>query len=166
MHSSFATRDEQRRSFKLHTVEGGFNDGRVYQIRCSSPEVRDMWISQIRSAVLAYQRNCELELYNSRWKRMQHRLRMVYESHNAQVVVALLITGNFFLNCVAFELLPEEGSSTEKLFERLEVIFNFLFLAELLFNLAAHWLLDFFTNAWNVFGAHASSLSLLIYACA
>jgi len=152
MHASVSKRHELRRSFKLPTVKGGFNNGRVYELRCSSAEQRDMWISQIRSAVVAYNRNRELELYNTRWKRLQHRLRIVYESQNAQVIVAVLITSNFLLNCVAFELLPEEGSKTAKLFDLLEVVFNFLFLAELLLNLAAHWLVDYFTNAWNVFG--------------
>jgi hypothetical protein len=165
MHSSISKRHELRRSFKLHTVKGGFSNGRVYEFRCSSAEQRDMWISQIRSAVLAYNRTCERELYNTRWKRTQYRLRVVYEGHNAQVVVAVLITGNFLLNCVAFELLPEDGSSTAKLFDRLEVVFNFLFLAELLFNLAAHWLVDFFTNAWNVFGTLATCSSYWSCVC-
>jgi hypothetical protein len=31
------------------------------------------------------------------------------------------------------------------------VIFNYLFLAELIFNLAANWFVDFFRNGWNVF---------------
>ena len=85
MNSSVSKRHELRRSFKLPTVKGGFNNGRVYQLRCSSAEQRDTWIRHIRSAVVAYERNCELELYNTRWKRMQHQLRLVCQGPHAQV---------------------------------------------------------------------------------
>jgi hypothetical protein len=151
MPSGCFSKQMERRSFQVPTVQDGFNNGRVYEILCETPEERDKWVCNIHSAVLAHRQRLELQLYNTRWKRMQHSLRTVYEGNAAQMVVALLITSNFVINCIAFELLPEEGTSTGKVFHDLEVAFNYLFLAELIFNLAAHWFVDFFCNGWNVF---------------
>ena len=149
--SAFFSKQMELRRFQVPTVKGGFNNGRVYEILCDTPEERDKWVCHVHSAVVAHRQRLELQLYNTRWKRMQHALRTVYEGSAAQMVVALLITSNFLINCVAFELLPEEGTSTGNLFHNLEVAFNYLFLAELIFNLAAHWFVDFFCNGWNVF---------------
>jgi hypothetical protein len=38
-----------------------------------------------------------------------------------------------------------------QVFNTLEVVFNYLFLVELVINLAAHWFFDFFEDAWNIF---------------
>ena len=75
------------------------------------------------------------------------------------MVVALLIVSNFIINVVAFELLPQPGSELDDTFNLLEVIWNYIFLSELIFNLVAHWFWEFFTNSWNVFDLLVVSVS-------
>jgi len=68
-----------------------------------------------------------------------------------QMVVAFLITANYLINCVDFQLMSEEGSPARKVFDILDVIFNVIFLIELLCNLTANWLQTFFLCGWNLF---------------
>jgi hypothetical protein len=49
-----------------------------------------------------------------------------------QMVVAVLITANYLINCFNFQLMSGEGSPARKVFDILDVIFNVIFLIELL----------------------------------
>lgn len=75
----------------------------------------------------------------------------MYHTSTAQMLIAFLIVSNFFINVVNFELLPEEGSHDDAIFNYFEYAFNAMFLIELVFNMAAHWFIEFFGSGWNVF---------------
>ena len=155
------TRELQRCCFDIHTVVGGFNSGRTYTLRTDSHEKRDAWIDALRTAISDAREVDELLRYRTWPARVQRDLRAMYHTSTAQMLIALLIVTNFLINVVNFELLPEEGSQDDAIFNYLEYAFNALFLTELVFNLTAHWFFEFFGNGWNVF-----DLFVVIVSCA
>ena len=49
------------------------------------------------------------------------------------------------------QLHPEEGSDLYLLFENIDLAFNYIFLVELMVNMAAHWWREFWADGWNCF---------------
>jgi hypothetical protein len=49
------------------------------------------------------------------------------------------------------QLHPAEGSELFLLFEDIDLAFNYIFLVELMVNMAAHWWREFWADGWNVF---------------
>ena len=82
----------------------------------------------------------------------QQRLRAAYASTPAQLGLAVLIAANFVVSAVEAQLRWSTAApSSEAAFLGIEIFFTVVFTAELLVNMAAHWLRPFWTSGWNVF---------------
>ena len=80
----------------------------------------------------------------------QETVRMFYANNKVQVVVALLIIGNFLVNIIEKEVDPQGGVSP-KLWRDFEDAFNVIFLAELLVNFYGNFFYPFWRSGWNIF---------------
>lgn len=83
----------------------------------------------------------------------QAKVRELYSHKSVQILVAVLIFGNFIVSATEAEVHRQvtEGSTGETIFFILEVFFNAAFLIELLVNIYAHFFVPFWKSAWNVF---------------
>eukprot|EP00960_Hanusia_phi_P037328 752875-Hanusia_phi.AAC.1 len=139
---------ENVRVFHLHTVTGGFNSGRTYILRASSPEVCKSWILAIEEARLK-----ELKRINSMYgtiARVRLKCKRFYDSDAVQFSIGFIIFLNFLCSVLNYELLPQPGSHLDHLFNTFEIAFLSIFAVELALNMFAHWFVPFFTDGWNV----------------
>ena len=143
--------EEHRQYFEVRTVVGSFNNGRTYTLKATTREEHDEWVKVIGDTIAAAKKEVERERYRTWPQRVQLKVRKAFNTDSTQLATALLIVANFCINVIEFELLPEEGTARARLFNALDVVFNYLFLVELVFNMAAHWFYDFFTNGWSLF---------------
>jgi len=89
----------------------------------------------------------------------QDRIAAFYQSHSAQIIVAIVIFLNFLVSAIDAQLLPVEGEPLYDVLSVLEWFFNSFFLVELCFNLYAHWFLAFWADLWNVFDVAIVTIS-------
>jgi len=67
-----------------------------------------------------------------------------------QMCVAIIIIANFLMNVMAKQIDPD-GTKYTGTWEDLELIFNIIFLVELLLNMYGHWAKEFWNSGWNLF---------------
>jgi len=86
------------------------------------------------------------------WK-FQPGARRFYESTRTQILVAVLIMLNFLCNIVEKEIDPQgiHSPGPDGVWRIFEHVFNSIFLVELLINMYARWLRDFWCDNWNLF---------------
>ena len=53
---------------------------------------------------------------------------------------------SFLISLVRTEMVPEEGSEVEGIFEVIDLFFTGLFTVELVITLLAHWFFEFWTH--------------------
>ena len=136
------------RTFHVHTTPGGFNSGRTYILRASSPDACRSWILAIEEA-----RMKELKRINSMYgtlARMRFQCKEIYESDTVQFSVGFIIFLNFLCSVLNYELLPQPGSHLDNLFNIFEIVFLSIFSVELALNMFANWFFPFVTDGWNV----------------
>jgi hypothetical protein len=90
-----------------------------------------------------------LRRWSARW--VQARLRRVYEMRSVQLMVASLIAFNFLVSVVQAQIAQDVSEAQARVFDGFELFFNVAFSLELLWNMAANWLLAFWGSGWNVF---------------
>lgn len=83
-----------------------------------------------------------------------------YMSQRCQILVALLIMGNFLTNVIEKQIDPS-GAKYSATFVSLEDAFNVVFLIELLLNAYANWLCAFWKSSWNVFDTVVVSVGVV-----
>ena len=66
-----------------------------------------------------------------------------------QYIPALLVVGNFILNVIQFEILPQKGSKVQENFDNADIVFTSLFCIELSMNMIAQWWETFWSSYWN-----------------
>ena len=83
----------------------------------------------------------------------QQGVKEFYTSTNIQVLVAIIITANFVVTIVEKEVdpYPKDNQQYAGLWRMLSIMFNILFLVELIVNFYGHYFLEFWKNSWNVF---------------
>ena len=84
-------------------------------------------------------------------RKFRHRAQMLYSSDVTQYCVALIILASYVSALWRSQMLPAEDSSAARNFLVAEWIFTMLFLGELIINIAAHWFVKFFRDAWNLY---------------
>lgn len=84
-----------------------------------------------------------------------------YARSEIQILVAVLIFGNFIVSATQAEVLPEYGSVGAQVFFGFELFFNFMFTTELLVNMYANFFCAFWKSSWNIFDFVIVFISLL-----
>jgi hypothetical protein len=148
----------------LKTAADGFNSGAKYHLQLieTLSEVGggdiDHWIDEIKDRVaVAVEKHRML----AAWQAFQARLAASYNSHLTQLLVGMLIVGNFVLTATRMQIHPEEGSEMERHFEMGDLVFTLIFTFELCINLIAHWWAPFWMDGWNIFDFVVVSVCLL-----
>lgn len=80
----------------------------------------------------------------------QAKVQRMYDAPVCQCAVATIIFLNFFVSAAEAQLLPEDDLGIN-IFFGFEVTFNVIFLVELIANMYANFLWQFWNNSWNVF---------------
>lgn len=96
---------------------------------------------------------------NCIWAYQEH-AEGIYNSVVVQIVIAILIGGNFFANILEMQIDPGKSKYTG-VFEALESFFNVVFLLELLLNMYGRWCWPFWRSGWNVFDFVVVSIGVL-----
>jgi len=81
----------------------------------------------------------------------QQDVNWLYLQNSVQIFVAVLILLNFITAAANAQILPEDGSSTSRLFVAFEYFYVYAFLVELVFNMYGHFFWDFWKSGWNWF---------------
>jgi len=84
------------------------------------------------------------------WRRYQPQAKKIYNHIFVQVSVAFLIGANFIVNIIQAQIDPD-GTKHEAGFGVFELFFNVAFLIELVVNMYAFWLCEFWRSGWNIF---------------
>mmetsp|Transcript_42249 Transcript_42249/g.122114 ORF Transcript_42249/g.122114 Transcript_42249/m.122114 type:complete len:490 (-) Transcript_42249:109-1578(-) len=92
--------------------------------------------------------------------RYQLDVRIMYKKTTSQVLVAVLIGGNFFTNIIEATVDPQKNKYPG-VFRNIEVFFNIAFLIELLVNMYAYWCKSFWKSSWNIFDFLVVCIGLL-----
>mmetsp|Transcript_21259 Transcript_21259/g.48808 ORF Transcript_21259/g.48808 Transcript_21259/m.48808 type:complete len:579 (-) Transcript_21259:171-1907(-) len=121
----------------------------------------EAWVADLKHTV---KEAIRVQADQTLFREWQQYVRNIYTSTPCQVLVAILIFGNFAANATQFQLVPKEGSSEETLFFIIDLIFSVLFTLELAVNLFAHWLTPFISDGWNVFDFIVVLVSDIAYA--
>ena len=149
----------------IETIPDGFNSGRAYIHRALRKDA-GKWSEAI-----------ERESKHARWVQEEAnrtekgplalwrlRVKRVYENSITQAVIASLIMASFAIDLVQAEILPEDGSPTQDLFDQMDIFFASVFCFELAVNLFAkskNWCKEFLSDGWNLLDVIIVSLSLL-----
>ena len=140
--------------FSIVTETHSYNFGRKYCIQIDDAAEFENIVTLITSkSTEAKKRNFP----KTRFQKVRHAAHELFHSFGFQVFVAILLLANFMVNAAEAQLLQdlvdENGKPTgqQATFDNLDIAFTAVFTLELLFNLLAHSLMDFFTNAWSVF---------------
>jgi hypothetical protein len=84
---------------------------------------------------------------NQLWR--QREIREKYESNVIQISVAIVIGLNFVISAINAQVLPPEGSETQKIFLGFEIFFAVVFTIELVWNMYGSWWCYFWMSGWN-----------------
>lgn len=132
--------------------------GRSQYFRAASVEECEAWIEGLH---LAMENNQREKVVNKVSKlkilaNFRNRSRIILKSVQFQAFVTLVILAAFVTSLIQAEMLPPQGSNTDRLFSGLETAFTLLFTTELTCNIFAHsgsrrqfWL--YITDPWNIF---------------
>jgi hypothetical protein len=135
---------QRTRTFKVATVEGGYNGGQVIHFRAANETGCERWVSVIKScSVKALEHHLEA-MKRSTFESMRFSLSVVYHSNWFQLLVAILIISNFVISCVQAELREPCGTPADKFLNSVDLIFTTVFIAEITGNLIVNWFKPFF----------------------
>jgi len=96
---------------------------------------------------------------NQLWR--QREIREKYESNVIQISVAIVIGLNFIISAINAQVLPPEGSETQKIFLGFEIFFAVVFTIELVWNMYGSWWCYFWMSGWNWFDFIIVLISLM-----
>ena len=137
-------------------AENGDKEGRKYRFRAATVREMTDWMDAIRQTKADFEPVVESSFEKSRLA-----VRVVYESTQFQVCVAIAILINFLSNAVEAELLPAEGSKEDSVLQTLDLIFVALFTIELAINMYANLVTRFISDGWNYFDTFVVIISLI-----
>ena len=143
--------------FELQTAPEGRNNGRKYQFRVESPEVKDEWL-----AILQATKSKDDEKYRLNClQTMSYHAKLLHDSNEFQQLFGSIIVANFIISLVQAEMVPEEGSSADDVFNVLDLVCTGLFTVELIITFVGHPGLMFLKDAWRIFDTSIVAVSLL-----
>eukprot|EP00960_Hanusia_phi_P024373 717993-Hanusia_phi.AAC.5 len=149
----------------IETVPEGYNSGRAYIHRALREEARK-W-AQIIERQAKHARFLQEEA--SRTERgllalLRIRVKRVYEHTVTQSFMACLILTSFTLDLAQAEILPADGSASQRFFDRMDLFFASIFCFELAVNFFAKskdCCREFYSDGWNMLDAVIVALSLI-----
>ncbi len=92
--NSFETSIDLSHAFQIRTIKNGFNAGRKYIIQTSSDDVMTELVDEISELVRVI---TERQATKSKWRKIQKRVRRIYNSSLFQGIAAFLIIAVTFL---------------------------------------------------------------------
>ena len=119
--------------------------GRAFSFRASGAQEAQEWADAI-----ARQIDKANDAKLSAGVLFRKRLSSLYWFFPVQVFFVGLIIGSFACDIIEAELMPEEGSDTQDIFDTLDIFFNIAFIGELVLNMGAHWFTEFWRSYWNI----------------
>jgi voltage-gated sodium channel len=137
-------------------AENGEKEGRKYRFQAANVRQMRDWMDAIKQTKANFQPRIETAFEKSRIA-----VRVVYESTQFQVCVAIAILINFLCNAVEAELLPEKGSEADKVLQTFDLVFVALFTIELAINMFANLVTRFIADGWNYFDTFVVIISLV-----
>mmetsp|Transcript_29155 Transcript_29155/g.46957 ORF Transcript_29155/g.46957 Transcript_29155/m.46957 type:complete len:310 (+) Transcript_29155:591-1520(+) len=155
------TDGESKAILRVQTIaEESSGAERPYFFRTDSDATAKDWIEKIQSAADECKRALERRERNSiqRFQKMAH---TCYVSSPFQNAVAVLISANFVINATQSEMHPQPGTTLDRVFSELDMVFTIIFAVELGINLMAHWFRPFWSDGWSVFDFIVVTVSLL-----
>lgn len=159
MHNAQLMEAPNAHIFEFQTQANSICAGRTYCFRTNTEAEAEAWCKDLKHWIKVATDQADRQS-RSRFVKIRDRLRNVYESAYFQAIMAAVITGNFIVNVIGAELLPEPGSTNFHLFEDLDLAFTLVFAAELLLNVFVNWYAAFITG-WNLFDTVIVLLSLV-----
>lgn len=134
--------------FAVICSDGGFFRGKIFRFRAPTPVERELWFESI-SGRMQRANTSTARVSTMRW--VQSQCRRMYDSHESQVGVAVLIMASFIATLAEAQILPADDSAAGAAFAAIGDAFNWTFTAELAVNFYSKFLLDFFLDPWNWF---------------
>jgi hypothetical protein len=126
---------------EVSTAPGGYNSGRLYVLRTvqfNKGNIDARTLAGTLKPLINSAINERAALLTP-WSHRQFLLKSFYDTTFLQIIVCLLIAGNFVANVVEKQIRPVKGSDDYTRFENLELSFTIMFACELLLNAAANW---------------------------
>lgn len=148
------TNNKAKQLLEVHTDSRRDIIKMLHASRCSQNEISpclDVVESQRTSGFWKYKSAC----------------RRVYSMFVVQVVVATMIIANFMTNIAEKQVWPSGnpnvpgGTRYKHVFGGFELFYNVSFTAELIVNMYAHWLFEFWSSGWNIFDFVTVAISWL-----
>jgi hypothetical protein len=93
--------------------------------------------------------------------RLQERIRERYDSNTFQYLVACMIVANFILEASQLQFKPLLSEEENASFEAVDLVFTFIFLLEILCNMAANLVWKFLGSKWSLFDTTIVVVSLV-----
>mmetsp|Transcript_49787 Transcript_49787/g.130995 ORF Transcript_49787/g.130995 Transcript_49787/m.130995 type:complete len:431 (+) Transcript_49787:34-1326(+) len=156
-------------SIGLHIIHiateiGGYNSGRAYYLQAESNEMTDRLLLEIQeNSKAARDRMASRNIL----RRAQRRLKAIFDSIPAQVLIIGVIFANFAVTIVDSQMMyqidhnnSEVGNGT--LTNQLDLFFVSFFLSELVLNVCANWYTPFISNRWNFFDSFIIVASFIL----
>ena len=84
----------------------------------------------------------------------------MHDSQSFQNFFGAVILSSFFVSLVRTEMVPAPGSPSDKIFEKVDLVFTGLFAIELAVPWVAFWFFEFFRDGWHIFDAVIVGVSL------
>jgi hypothetical protein len=141
--------EDPHRTFEIFTDPNGLTNGRSYMLRTSDADARGEWVEKIRWAVKNETKRILAQSHKTQFNKIQWVMQEVCASSPMQYIPALLVVGNFILNVIQFEILPQTGSKVQEKFDKTDIVFTSLFCIELSMNMIAQWWKTFWSSYWN-----------------
>jgi hypothetical protein len=129
----------------------GYVIGRVHCFHAANEQECLTWTKAIQEAI-ANARKRHLSTSMSARRRIQIKLRSIYNTNLVQFTVVAVIIANFVANIVEFELMSADPAVIKK-FTDLDLAFTILFTFELIANMIAHMDMlpyPFLSDSWNI----------------
>lgn len=151
VHSNKSIRmcEDPHRTFEIFTYPNGLTNGRSYMLRTSDADGRGEWVEKIRWAVKNETKRILAQSHKTQFYKIQRVMQEVCASPPMQYIPALLVVGNFMLNVIQFEILPQKGSKVQEIFDKTDIVFTSLFCIELSMNMIAQCWKTFWSSYWN-----------------
>ena len=142
--------------------------GRTLYFRARNADECNEWVKGIQDAMEAAHIAYEQSLHMTIRERTQLWARATYDNQWLQTLVCLLLITNFVIALVQCELglnfAADDDVNKKALATYLDVVdivFNFIYLAELLLNMYGNWFWGFFGSAWGCFDFIIVCMSLV-----
>lgn len=149
------TSDMSTTIFQIRTVMDGYNSGRTYSFRASTPTEAKEWVTAINATKIAGRGG---SVRHNPYQVAQDVARRIMALKVVRWTMEGAIVLNFVLSVVSTQALPEENSTLYNWLEIADWIFLVLFTGELILNILAQGFVLFWYSGWNIMDADRKSV--------